>query len=73
MSVARATLLACIVAVNVFVPSNVSKLTEPPRSPASEIVAPVVTPAPAAPLRAAALKLVVNLPTGDVTHVVASA
>ena len=43
-------------------PSNVSKLTEPPRSPASEIVAPVVTPAPAAPLSAAALKLVVKFP-----------
>jgi len=62
VSVARATLLACMVAVNVFVPSNVSKATEPPKSPANEIVAPVVKPAPAAPLRAAALKLVVKFP-----------
>ena len=68
VSVASATLLACMVAVNVFVPSKLSKATEPPKSLANEIVALVVKASPA-PLRAAALKLVVNLPTGDVTQV----
>ena len=48
-----------MVAVKVFVPSKLSKETEPPRSPANEIVALVVKASPA-PLRAAALKLVVN-------------
>ena len=72
MSVPSATLLACIVAVRVFVPLKSSIATEAPRSPAKAIVAVVVRASPA-PLRAAALKLVVNLPTGDVTHVVASA
>ena len=47
--------------MRVLVPSNVSRETEPPKSPARDIVAPVVRPAPAAPLRAAALTLVKKL------------
>ena len=50
-----------MVAVRVFVPSKLSKATEPPRSPANEIVELVVSALPS-PLRAAALKLVVKFP-----------